>query len=610
MTPSITPMRLRRAALVALCVGVGAGLSACGEDDPGAVSATSTDASDAGGAAGSAGQGGGAGTGAADASADADSDASIDASTDSAIDPDAGDATTDSGGDTSPDAPLSLVCGDALRDPVSEECDDGNASSPPDFCASDCRATDVLLFEKPIAITPKHARRLGHGPHPVAAGAQGFAVVAMQTLPTAALRFRSFDEKGQPKATAIVAENKTVTPSAHPVLAALGGGQYAAVWTDLNGAGDTGQGIALQTVHATTGAVSGITRVNTTTAFGQRDADAVFTGSNLVVAWTDDSKMASSGTDIKVRTFNANLSPQTKELTLAGTAAFEADVSLAAWGNSYAAAYRSVQVTTETVVVRAGAQTWTIPVASAAPSGERPKLSALDKDHALVVFTEGGVTTPAKLMAAIVDRAAPGNVTPFPIAALSPKMSGLGQFEPSLATTQAGVYVAWRSEAPLVSKEAEDTWLKAMTWNALTQTLDTSSVEQALPRQDAHKKGDQRHPKLVATPLGPKGALAVAWDDDGQVFGAQEGTPDVVMALMSDTGRQTSAARRWRMSLLAPLRPCSRPTASSRGAPVFGRCARSTHPLTRARGFAALREWAESAKTRGAVTSPPQEDNR
>ena len=139
---------------VALATAWGVIAVGCGSKNS---DATRTASGGAAGAAGMSGAGGSAGSGGAaaaagtgtggDAAADAapDSDAAVDAGAD--VDVDASvDASADAeaGMDAAVDAPVSQFCGDGIRDPITEECDDGTGSLPADSCSLDCRVTDVL----------------------------------------------------------------------------------------------------------------------------------------------------------------------------------------------------------------------------------------------------------------------------------------------------------------------------------------------------------------------------------------------------------------------------------------------------------------------------------
>lgn len=430
--------------------------------------------------------------------------------------------------DASTDAPVSLICGDGIRDPLTEECDDGNTSVS-DSCSA-CSVQDVLLVPGPGSdggVPPKVSRRLGDGRHPVAGGDSGFAVALVTSIPApVTLGLLAFDSVGVPASSPItVAADVSVTASAHPVVAALPGGKYAVAYTDLNADGD-GLGIALRSVDAATHQVGSLVRVNTTKTVGQHDVDLVWTGTELVAAWVDDSKLPASGADVRMRRFDASLAPVSSEEILANSPAQESGVALAIFGSGWAAAWRSALAGAETIVVKTPGSSWSVPVASPGPAEDKPALAELDATHLLLVFSEG---TPPRLRGAILDAASQA-VTPFPITpSVAPYSTdaSLAQTHPNAVRAGSRVFVAWRSALVPGDPKAEELWLKELDWTS--STLDLSKTEVTLPRWPAHLKDDQRRPALAA--MG-SGALATAWDDYGRVFGSVEGTPDVVAELL------------------------------------------------------------------------------
>ncbi len=429
--------------------------------------------------------------------------------------------------DASTDAAVSLNCGDGIRDPLTEECDDGNASAS-DSCSA-CFVQDVLLVPGPGSdggVPPKVSRRLGDGRHPVA-GESGFAVAFVTSLPApVTLGLLTFDSVGVPASSPVtVAADTSVTANAHPVVAALPVGRYAVAYTDLNADGD-GLGIAVRSVDAATKQVSSLVRVNTTKTFGQHDVDLVWTGTELVAAWVDDSKLPTSGADIRMRRFTSSLAPTSSEEILANGPAQESGVALATFGSGWAAAWRSALAGTETIAVKTAGASWSVAVASPGPAEDKPALAELDATHLLLVFSEG---TPARLRGAILDTASQ-TVAPFPIApSVAPYSTdtSLAQTHPNTVRAGARLFVAWRSALVPGDAKAEELWLKELDWTSLT--LDLSKTEITLPRWPSHLKDDQRRPALAAT---GNGALATAWDDYGRVFGSVEGTPDVVAELV------------------------------------------------------------------------------
>lgn len=536
--------RLNARAAVALACATGVGLvTSCDPGNQGAAGAGGTGGaagSPAGGSAGSS-TGGAAGTSTGGTGGSSTGGAAGSATGGTAGTPSGGAAgaggtggagdggTGGSPPDASTDAPVSQFCGDGIRDPVTEECDDGNASAS-DSCSA-CFVQDVLLVPGPGSdggVPPKVSRRLGEGRHPVAGGDSGFAVAFVTSLPApVSLGLELFDAPGVPSTPPVtVAVDASVTANAHPVVAAPQGGKYAVAYTDLNADGD-GLGVALRSVDAATQQVGSLVRVNTTKTFGQHDVDLVWTGTELVAAWVDDSKLPTSGADVRMRRFNASLAPVSSEEILANSPAQESGVALATFGSGWAAAWRSASAGAETIVVKTPGALWSVPVASPGPAEDKPALAELDATHLLLVFSEG---TPARLRAAILDTANQTTVTSFPIPpAVAPYSTdaSLAQSHPSAVRAGSRLFVAWRSALVSGDAKAEELWLKELDW--ASPTLDLSKAELTLPRWPSHLADDQRRPALATT---GSGALATAWDDYGRVFGAVEGTPDVVAELI------------------------------------------------------------------------------
>ena len=443
---------------------------------------------------------------------------------------------------------MSLVCGDGLRDPILEECDDGIDSAPLiDSCDDQCRVQDVPLLERsaPDAGPPLSGRTLGDGRHPVAAGDQGFAVAFIEpdATPTA-VSLTTFTETGVPNSDQVTfSVGSSAVLFANPVLAALPGGKYAAAWTDFNGDGDE-LGVALRLVDPATPPSGPPAHANTSTDFGQSDPDILYVPPDVVVAWVDHAD-AFNGPDVKYRTFSESLSPTSGEVTLAGTAASEANVALAPFSGSWVAAWRSTASGSEFVEVVAGGVSWTVGTSGMSPflpppADEKPALVELDATHLLVVFTEAtdpamtGVANTPRLRVAILDTSAPGPVVGM---AVNQMLPGFG--DPEIAQSHANairvedkIFLTWRTSRVLGDPNAEELWLAEVEWDGATLTI---NEEFPLPRWPDHQLGDQRRPALAAVPSSgalPGGAIASAWDDLGRTFGPISGTPDVVVELI------------------------------------------------------------------------------
>jgi hypothetical protein len=146
----------------------------------------------------------------------------------------------------------------------------------------------------------------------------------------------------------------------------------------------------------------------------------------------------------------------------------------------------------------------------------------------LVVFSRQGATAESTVLhAAVLNTAQPGTVASFAIAG----SSSLSQREPSAVRTGDRVYLAWRSDAASGNVNAEELWLKELSWTVAgsTLTLDLSRPEIPLPRTAANQAGDQRTPILGTASLWPSGALVAVWEDYGVNFGVSAGQPDVAV---------------------------------------------------------------------------------
>jgi cysteine-rich repeat protein len=508
-----------------------AGLAGAGAQ-AGAGGALTGGSGGAGGSSGadasSGGSGGSSDSGVAGAAGDAASDG--DASTDGAA---GGDGATDA----SVDAPVSTVCGDGIRDPVTEECDDGNAVNAGDSCSTDCRVQDVLFAAGPTS-TLADDRSPGVGRHALAAGTSGFAVVFVEdSASPRAVRLRAFDPKGVPGNLVTVAQDGTLLANSDPVVAALPGGKYAVAYTDLHADGSS-RGVALRIVDPAASSVGPLVRVNSPTLLNQSNADIVWTGTELVVAYQDETT-TNTKIDARVARFAENGSPKGGAVALAATTDGESRLSLAPFAGGYAVAWVGAGLAKHTLNVQAAGVKWSLTLPSTTEQKSLPALAELDATRLLLVYATGGTSgTVGRLHAAVLDSSSPGPLVPFDIAPLvEPYASdaSLGQIQPALARVGDRIYVAWKSTAVPSTVAETELWLKEMPWStsaAGTLTFDLSKAEIALPRYVAHTKGRQELPALAAMPLPFGAALAAGWEDRGRVFGSIEGFPDVVAELM------------------------------------------------------------------------------
>lgn len=297
-----------------------------------------------------------------------------------------------------------------------------------------------------------------------------------------------------------------------PVVAALEDGSYAVAWSDTLIDGDE-MGVALRKISPQGEVGPALLAANEKKAFAQRHPDLLWTGQQLVVAWVDDAELF-VGPDLRYRLFNAQLQPLSGDLTLAGTAAAEANVALGRWGTSWAAVWRSSldgQETIEAQTADGQHGSWG-PLPAAGPADDRPALLALDASRLLVVFSSRPhEDEPARLSAVVWDPSAADLPEVIPLATPSPE---LGAAYPALALAGEQVFLSWRTDAQPGRVEAEEVWLAPLQVNVLAGTISLGDII-PLPRQTTHRVGDQRFPALSVTGDVTAPSLVAVWEDWG-----------------------------------------------------------------------------------------------
>jgi hypothetical protein len=244
------------------------------------------------------------------------------------------------------------------------------------------------------------------------------------------------------------------------------------------------------------------------------DADLLWTGDRLVVAWTNVLQ-------IEYRVFDGDLVPLGAETLLAPSSAIESNVSLCAFGAGWAAAFRSGEQGLEKVVVVSGDTTWTTPLQPLGPPHDRPALVALDDQHLLVAFTvgtdptdSGGITTP-RVRAAVLMPSSAGAVEPF---AVDPS---LAPYATDPASTQRGpravriggqAYLAWESSWSGDGSAGDHFFLAPVRLDSTEPHGVALGPEVGLPL-GAPAVGIQSNGHLGASDLYPQGALIFVWED-------------------------------------------------------------------------------------------------
>ncbi len=440
-------------------------------------------------------------------------------------------------GGTAPEPCTSVACGDGCRDPLTEACDDGN-DVVVDACSPACELQDFLLGPGVPRgggdPRPPVGHRLGGSRHPLAAGPRGSAVVLIEDEgETPRVLLRRLSTVGLPESSLVdVSLGTAAVTFTGPALAALPDGAFAVAYTDYDGDGDE-LGVRLRRVEPGASAGSGAGFANATSLGSQRDAELVWTGRELVVAWEDDSEI-STAPDLRWRRFDAALRPLEPEQTLSASAAEEGRLSLLPVTAGVVAAWRQGQGGRETIEVSLAGARWSIgPAFLAGGASDRPALAELDGSHVLVAFTaatwtETGTSEETRLRVAVLDLGQPGEVGSTLVPSRLAESKGLASHAPAALRFAEQWYLTWQTEALSGSEQGEELWLKELTWDAGASQLDLSRVETSLPLDFAHRQGDQRALALAVGAF-PEGlSLIAVWEDWGRTFGAGSGAPDVV----------------------------------------------------------------------------------
>jgi hypothetical protein len=421
---------------------------------------------------------------------------------------------------------------------------------------------------------------LGAGRHPVAGnGDRGFITTYLEESDEGpAVGATLFDIWGKPQHHVVVSDGGAPIHEANPVAAELPDGSYAVAWTDLDGDGSD-LGIALRKVKAD-GTLEGLRVANQGREFSQRDPDMLWTGSELVVSWVDFAD-ASTGPDLRYRTFDADLKPTSGDVILAASELPEAAVALAPFNGGWAAAYRAGRADgAEDVVVKVGSSTYRIGPVFGGPIDDRPTLVELDALHLLVIFSAGtdsgasGVYNTARLRYSVVNlegEEEPTIVALDPIDAVYVTEPQTAQTSPVAAKWSNGAYVAWRSEARPGDAAGDQLWLKYFEWRDDQEPqLKAREREMLIPRTCEGSFGDQRQPALVTVGLPPSGALAMAWDDYAHSAGTS-GSPDVVVQYAPAHDRSPDDGRVFAETWTAPNGSLAAPwTSTTTGVAVVG----------------------------------------
>lgn len=443
-------------------------------------------------------------------------------------------------------------CGDGVVNTSAEECDDGIAedateemdSGAPnsdedtdgtggsgeddddgvDSCSSTCESVDTPVVPNGPrdtgAVAPK--RSLGGSRHPVAAGPNGFAIAHVAEDTAGVKLFLSlFTRSGNLSQLVRLDSADDMPPQfAEPAVAALPDGSFAVAWTDL-AADEEELGIALRHVGAD-GTVSTVAGVTDVSAFSQSEPDLMWTGKELILAWTDDSDPFTFP-DLHYRRFDASLHPVEGQQILAASPDIEGRATLAAADGGWGAAWRTTDGEREEIRVHYSLGTdWQVEVTSPGQALDHPAL-AFSRGRALVAFTEGednanaGISQTSAIWLAVL-----GMESPQPswtgaleqVAFPDHNAALFSQSAPAVVAAGEALLLGWQSESEPGAPNGTDIWLKEL---QLLQddSVDLSSAEVRGPRRDEDQSGHQQGLALAVGGSAPHPVLLSAWTAHG-----------------------------------------------------------------------------------------------
>jgi hypothetical protein len=352
-----------------------------------------------------------------------------------------------------PDPP---VCGDGVRDPATEECDDGSAGSP--LCGDDCRVQDF-----PLPNTSYFA--LEGQSHSVAVGDGGFAVAFCESHIRSGIRFFS------PTGT-LLGEQTFYTyttrsePCAGLALVALPCGTYAAFWAGM-------EGFRMRRFAADGSFAGDLLHPEVEPVDLDPRPSAVWTGSELVVIWRYHDVFGHPG--LRMRLFDENLEPLSGD-TNPAVGQQGAEPVITRFNGSWAAAWYDViglAFPEESFTILTPAGSVTIP--DVGPE-QAPQLVALDSSRLLLAYVIDDGSR-SFIEVAIVDPVSGALPVRVEVPAGTVQDPQVSASKPVLAVAGSRVFLSWVS-----TKAAEGNVLKEMTWDPASQTLEMSAPEIRLAR--------------------------------------------------------------------------------------------------------------------------------
>ena len=382
---------------------------------------------------------------------------------------------------------------------VGRNCDDLNPLNGEELCDSVAACVHLPRSESVASAEAVLERRFGGGPHPVAASTKGVAVAFSESDVSTANGSRVgvavFSEVGVPVGVATM--SGTIF-EAGPVVAPLPDGSFALAYTAEGIDGD-GLGVALVRVSGAGDIVGTPVVANSIVAFGQMNADLVWTGTELVAAWEDES--TANGRRICVRRFNGDLSPLAEE-SCQKSGGVDSRVSIGVVNGDWVAAWRrdvTKGSTTSSIAVHLRNDVIEIPMCSGSLD-EHPAVAGLDSEHVLVAFTDGELR--AVVLNSVGDQ--------------QEILVNSGRDQPALASISGGVVLGWRVPAVLGdggwNAELEELMVQHLPWDGAQ--LDSSTHPAIpVPTNASLRVGDQRAVRLVPLAFLSQEAMVIGWED-------------------------------------------------------------------------------------------------
>jgi len=388
-------------------------------------------------------------------------------------------------------------------------CTDGDPSNGTEVCNTSGACVGLPLSESVVDRVggqdpDVRERQLGVGRHPVAASEDGLAVAFYEVLKSGGARvavatFSSLGEgRGLWRADASVLD-------LDPVVVGVPGGGFVVAYQDLLADGD-GLDVALVRLNADGQQLSSVQVANDKILYGQHSPDLVWQGDRLWVAWEDDSALVSEGgRRICVRAFTGGLVPEGVEACDSAMGQNRGAVAWAATDDGPARAWRNEAAGAGSIELSWAGAIHPFPLDVLPPAAEMPAVTAIDATHVLLVYTDGYGDQKAAVVGDGGAVTGPWLINPAPEAA---------RFEPSLAVTDDGVYLAWREPADDTqgwTANLDDTYFQKLTWDGVS--LMAAEAPWPLPHNSVYMVGDQRRSALLGVGVTASGALWSAWDD-------------------------------------------------------------------------------------------------